>query len=109
MAAPALDGLLPAGAFAARERSPRRGGAAHTAVARDPLSAQALFTLSTVQQATGGTAALARATLQRAVRLQPSNPQTWLTLGEYDLPAAIEIAGAAEAASALNELARPST
>ena len=29
--------------------------------------------------------ALARATLQRAVRLQPSNPQTWLTLGRYDL------------------------
>jgi hypothetical protein len=28
------------------------------------------------------------ATLQRAVRLQPSNPQTWLTLGQYDLTAA---------------------
>ena len=57
---------------------------AQTAVARDPLSAQALFTLSTVQQASGQIA-LARATLQRAVRLQPSNPQTWLYLGEYDL------------------------
>jgi hypothetical protein len=57
---------------------------AQTAVARDPLSVGALFTLSTVQQASGQTA-LARATLQRAVRLQPSNPQTWLYLGEYDL------------------------
>jgi O-antigen ligase len=57
---------------------------AQTAVSRDPLSAQALFTLSAVQQATGKPA-LARATLQRAVRLQPSNPQTWLTLGQYDL------------------------
>jgi hypothetical protein len=60
---------------------------AQAAVNRDPLSAQALFTLSTVQQATGQRA-LARATLQRAVRLQPSNPQTWLTLGEYDLSSA---------------------
>jgi hypothetical protein len=57
---------------------------AQTAVSRDPLSAQALFTLSAVQQATGSPE-LARATLQRAVRLQPSNPQTWLTLGQYDL------------------------
>jgi hypothetical protein len=57
---------------------------ARAAVDRDPLSAQALFTLSTVQQATGQPV-LARATLQRAVRLQPSNPQTWLALGEYDL------------------------
>jgi hypothetical protein len=57
---------------------------AQTGVSRDPLSAQALFTLSAVQQATRRPA-LARATLQRAVRLQPSNPQTWLTLGQYDL------------------------
>jgi len=57
---------------------------AQTAVSRDPLSAQALFTLAAVQQARHEPA-LARATLQRAVRLQPSNPQTWLTLGEYDL------------------------
>jgi hypothetical protein len=65
---------------------------ARGAVSRDPLSAQALFTLSAVQQATGRPA-LARATLQRAVRRQPSNPQTWLTLGQYDLakePAAAE-------------------
>jgi O-antigen ligase len=58
--------------------------AAQAGVGRDPLSAQALFTLATVQQATGH-GALARATLQRAVRLQPSNPQTWLALARYDL------------------------
>ena len=57
---------------------------AQRGVSRDPLSAQALYTLSAVQGA-NGKPALARATLQRAVRLQPSNPQTWLTLGQYDL------------------------
>lgn len=58
--------------------------AASSAVARDPLSVQALFTLSSAQQVAGRDA-LARATLERAVRLQPSNPQTWLTLARYDL------------------------
>jgi O-Antigen ligase len=59
--------------------------AARAAVDRDPLSAQALFALSAVEHATGESA-LARITLQKAVRLQPSNPQTWLTLGQYDMP-----------------------
>ncbi|MFZ1154553.1 MAG: O-antigen ligase family protein [Solirubrobacteraceae bacterium] len=58
--------------------------AAQASVDRDPLSAQALFTLSAVEHATGERA-LARATLQKAVRLQPSNPQTWLALGQYDM------------------------
>jgi O-antigen ligase len=57
---------------------------AQTAVARDPLSAQALIVLAAVQQSAGETA-LAKATLQRAVRLQPSNPQTWLALARHDL------------------------
>ena len=57
---------------------------AEAAVSRDPLSIEALFALSSIEQA-AGKPALARATLQRAVRLQPSNPQTWLTLGRYDL------------------------
>jgi O-Antigen ligase/Tetratricopeptide repeat len=57
---------------------------ARTAVERDPLSPLALFTLADVERATGEPA-LARATLQRAVREQPSNPQTWLALGRYDL------------------------
>jgi O-antigen ligase len=58
--------------------------AANTAISRDPLSAQALFTLANVQR-TSGQPALARDTLERAVRLQPSNPQTWLELGRYDV------------------------
>jgi O-antigen ligase len=69
--------LLPSDPQAART-------AAQAAVAHDPLSAQALFTLSAIQQK-AGESAQARATLQRGVRLQPSNPQTWVALGEYDL------------------------
>jgi O-antigen ligase len=76
--------------------SPSRAlAAAQAGVARDPLSVQALFTLATVQQSEGESA-LAQATLQRAVRLQPSNPQTWLTLAKQDL--------AREPAVALKEL-----
>ena len=74
-------------ALALLASSPRRAqAAAHTAVARDPLSAEALLTLASIQQ-TAGQPAIARATLQRAVRLQPSNPQTWVALGKYDLSA----------------------
>ena len=58
--------------------------AAQSAVSRDPLSAESLFTLASVQQAAGHPA-LAHDTLAKAVRLQPSNPQTWLVLGRYDL------------------------
>ncbi len=84
-------------ALARLARDPRGAlDAAQAAVSQDPLSAQALFTLSAVQQA-GGHPVLARATLQRAVRLQPSNPQTWLTLGRYDL--------SSNARAAVNELA----
>jgi len=58
--------------------------AADAAVARDPLSIEALVTLASVERVSGEPAR-ARATLERAVRLQPSNPQTWLALGRYDL------------------------
>ncbi|HEV2998118.1 MAG TPA: O-antigen ligase family protein [Solirubrobacteraceae bacterium] len=72
-------------ALAVLARDPRAAlDAAGLAVRRDPLSAQALFALAAIQQDTGQSA-LARETLQRAVRLQPSNPRTWQTLGEYDL------------------------
>ena len=71
-------------ALALLTRSPAAArGAAQTAVDRDPLSAPALFALAAVQRATGQTA-IGRSTLQKAVRLQPSNPQTWLELGLYD-------------------------
>jgi tetratricopeptide (TPR) repeat protein len=58
--------------------------AAHSAISRDPLSAESLFTLASVQQSAGHRT-LARETLAKAVKLQPSNPQTWLVLGRYDL------------------------
>jgi hypothetical protein len=78
------------------QHNPARAlAAAHLAVDRDPLSAQARFTLAKVQQ-DAGQGALAKATLERAVKMQPSNPQTWLALGEYDL--------ASDPQAALNEL-----
>lgn len=58
--------------------------AANQALARDPLSPLARFTLADVQQFSGRRA-LARETLQAAVREQPSNPETWIALGKYDL------------------------
>jgi O-antigen ligase len=58
--------------------------AAHTAVSRDPLSAEALLTLAAVQEG-AGQAAAAAATYEHAVHLQPSNFHTWQALGEYDL------------------------
>ena len=58
--------------------------AAHTAVSRDPLSAEALITLAAVQQGAGQSSA-AKATYEQAVSVQPSNWQTWEALGEYEL------------------------
>jgi hypothetical protein len=58
--------------------------AAHAAVDRDPLSAEALLTLAAVQEGAGRPAAAA-ATYERAVHLQPSNFKTWQALGEYNL------------------------
>jgi hypothetical protein len=63
---------------------PAATAAAKLAVSRDPLSVEARFTLAAIQQVAGNDAA-SRATLERAVRLQPSNPQPWLVLGRYDL------------------------
>jgi len=57
---------------------------AQSAVDRDPLSAQALFALARAQQLSGRQV-LATKTLQRAVSLQPSNPETLLALGEAEL------------------------
>ncbi len=57
---------------------------ADSAIARDPLSVEALFTLAGAQRVSGQPAR-ARSTLERAVRLEPSNPQTWLALARYDL------------------------
>jgi hypothetical protein len=65
--------------------SPRAAlASARAAVSRDPLSPLATVTLAGVEQATGSPAQ-ARATLQKLVREQPSNPQAWLALGRYQL------------------------
>jgi hypothetical protein len=58
--------------------------AADSAVSRDPLSLGARFTLANVQEQ-ADERQLARATLERAVRTQPSNPESWLALGRYEL------------------------
>lgn len=57
---------------------------ARDAAARDPLSLQPLFDQAGIQDAAGHPRA-ARATLQRAVRLQPANPLSWQQLGELEL------------------------
>ena len=66
----------------------RQGGQAltlaRTAVARDPLAPQPLWTESDVLAAIGDPAA-ARSALKRAVELQPQNPATWRILGEFEL------------------------
>jgi O-antigen ligase/polysaccharide polymerase Wzy-like membrane protein/tetratricopeptide repeat protein len=77
--------------------------AADSAVSRDPLSIWALFTLANVQSGAGETR-LAHATLEKAVRVQPSNPQAWLALGRYELQDgdAAGAVGALQAAIYLN-------
>jgi hypothetical protein len=74
--------------------------AAGAAVTRDPLSVEALFALANVQQRLGRPA-LAQATFQRAVRLQPSNPQTWLVLGRNDLVTGRPLAAVKELQAAI--------
>jgi cytochrome c-type biogenesis protein CcmH/NrfG len=59
---------------------------ARIAVDRNPLSADPLFDLATIEQARGNTAA-ARSALERAVRLQPADAETWRRLGELQLGA----------------------
>jgi len=57
---------------------------ADDAVARDPLSIDALFTLAAVERVARAPQA-AREALQRAVELQPANPESWLRLGQFEL------------------------
>ncbi len=49
----------------------------------NPLALDPLFTLATVQTATGRTTS-ARAALGEAVRLQPANPEPWWRLAEFE-------------------------
>jgi cytochrome c-type biogenesis protein CcmH/NrfG len=72
---------------------------AQDAVDINPLSIDPLLTLAAVQRASQQPDA-ARATLQRVVRLQPANPESWLRLGQFELEAgharrALRLLGAA--------------
>lgn len=73
-------------ALAALARNDVRGArnAAQTAISRDPLSVEPLFDLAVIDT-TAGSLNAARGDLQRAVRLQPSNPATWQRLAEFEL------------------------
>jgi Flp pilus assembly protein TadD len=57
---------------------------ARLAVERNPLSADPLFDLAAIQQAQGQNRA-AEATLERAVKLQPADAETWRRLGRLKL------------------------
>ena len=58
--------------------------AAQSARDANPLSVDPLFTLATIETATGRNPAARRA-LGDAVRLQPDNPDSWLRLAEFEL------------------------
>jgi hypothetical protein len=82
--------------------------AGHFAQARDqiaqarrinPLSVDLLFQQAAIERADGNSAG-ARSALQEAVRKQPANPATWLTLAEFELsegrkPQALSAVGSA--------------
>jgi hypothetical protein len=65
----------------------------------NPLSVDLLFQEAAIERADGNTAG-ARSALQEAVRKQPANPATWLTLAEFELsegnrPQALSAVGSA--------------
>lgn len=74
--------------------------AAERAVEEDPLSAEAQITLANVQQL-AGEHEKARASLAKAVRDQPSYPQTWLAIARYDLAAGRPVAAVREFQAAI--------
>ncbi len=57
---------------------------ARTAVASDPVSADALSDLSAVYAGLGNLSA-ARAELAKATSVQPANPASWIALAQFDL------------------------
>ncbi|MGH2899583.1 MAG: tetratricopeptide repeat protein, partial [Solirubrobacteraceae bacterium] len=50
----------------------------------NPLALDPLYALATIETAAGRNSA-ARSALERAVRLQPSNPDPWVRLAEFEL------------------------
>jgi hypothetical protein len=83
---------------------------ARVAVDRDPLSVDPLFELAAIEQARGDLQASRRA-LEKAVRLQPGNAETWRRLGRLRLSALNDPKGALKAFQAaywLDPVARQS-
>ncbi|HTU96607.1 MAG TPA: O-antigen ligase family protein [Solirubrobacteraceae bacterium] len=74
---------------------------ARAAASRDPLSIEPLDQLSALYSGNRQYAA-ARAELVKATQLQPENPQSWLSLGEYDYSAAHPLPAIAELQQALS-------
>ncbi|MDX6679594.1 MAG: hypothetical protein QOE31_3646, partial [Solirubrobacteraceae bacterium] len=58
---------------------------ANAAHDRNPLAVDPLFKLAQIEQQAGNRQIQARAALQRAVRLQPANPETWTELATFEL------------------------
>jgi tetratricopeptide (TPR) repeat protein len=56
--------------------------AAHDA---NPVAVEPLFRLATIEEQAGNRQIQARAALQRAVRLQPANPEPWIQLASFEL------------------------
>jgi hypothetical protein len=69
-----------------RGDAPAALAAAHGAADSDPVSVDPLWGLSAIYSGLGNKAA-SRAELVKATQLQPSNAETWQTLGSYDLQA----------------------
>jgi hypothetical protein len=71
-------------------------GIARIEAKRNPLSVDPLFDLAAIEQARGRTAQ-AQLALERAVRLQPANAETWSRLGDLRLGALDDPRGALKA------------
>lgn len=93
---------------AAYERLDRGAADAAASIAgiatkRNPLSVQALFDLAAIEQARSRLGA-AEAALERAVRLEPANAETWRRLGRFRLDALKQPADAVTAFQAAHYL-----
>jgi tetratricopeptide (TPR) repeat protein len=80
-------------------RFPQALAQARTARDINPLSVDALFDAAAIQLA-AGQPAVARASLQQAVRREPANPEPWLRLAQFELtrgrkPQALSAVGSA--------------
>ncbi|MBU6338095.1 MAG: O-antigen ligase family protein [Acidobacteria bacterium] len=71
-------------------------GEAQSAVSTNPLAVEPLFTLAAVQIKNGNPPA-ARATLRKAVKLQPAVAETWIRLATFELNTAKDPAAATAA------------